>query len=192
MSELEAAGHSGHVEDHIERLAAKDGFPWHNPPFLPKTHRALTLGELARDRGEDAHWAMHQAIFTAYFGEMRDIGSEEVLLDIAAAHGFDGPGVTEGMGRGRFRRAAASVPARRHAHGNRLDSRCTHLQRAPHRLASVSGPQGFDRPVSRDCREHRGRGSDHIGRNRDCAPFLEYHSCGYSSTSTTYQGRGGR
>ena len=95
MSELEAAGHSSHVEDHIERLAAKDGFPWHNPPFLPKTHRALTLGELARDRGEEAHWAMHKAIFTAYFGEMRDIGSEEVLLDIAGAHGFDGPAVQQ-------------------------------------------------------------------------------------------------
>ncbi len=33
---------------------------------------------------------------------------------------------------------------------------------------------------------------EHIAQNRDCAPFLEYHSCGYSSTSTTYQGRGGR
>jgi predicted DsbA family dithiol-disulfide isomerase len=89
MSELEAAGHSDRVEDHIERLAAKDGFPWHNPPFLPKTHRALTLGELGRDQGEEKHWAMHQAIFGAYFGQMLDIGKEDVLLEIAADQGID-------------------------------------------------------------------------------------------------------
>jgi len=102
MSELEAAGHSDRVEDHIERLSAKDGFPWVNPAFLPKTHKALTLGELARDKGEDAHWRVHEAIFTAYMGEGRDIGKEDVLLEIAAEQGFDESVVKEALAEDAF------------------------------------------------------------------------------------------
>lgn len=89
MSELEAAGHSGRVEEHLLRIAARDGFPFMVPPFLPKTHLALSLGELARDAGPEKHWAMHRALFGAYFGEGRDIGSRDVLLEIAASEGFD-------------------------------------------------------------------------------------------------------
>jgi predicted DsbA family dithiol-disulfide isomerase len=89
MSELAASGHSDRVEDHIVRLAAKDGFPWADPQFIPKTHKALALGELARDRGEEAHWRTHRAIFVAHMGEGRDIGKEDVLLEIARDQGFD-------------------------------------------------------------------------------------------------------
>jgi predicted DsbA family dithiol-disulfide isomerase len=97
QSELEVAGTSSRVEDHIARLAAKDGFAWANPPFLPKTHKALTLGEIARDQGVETHWRMHQAIFGAYLGEGHDIGSESVLLDIAKEEGFDPEGVAEAI-----------------------------------------------------------------------------------------------
>ena len=88
MSELEVAGHSDRVAEHIERLAAKDGFPWVNPPFLPKTHLALVLGEMARDLGEARHTSMHQAIFGAYFGDALDIGKRDILLAIAEEQGF--------------------------------------------------------------------------------------------------------
>jgi predicted DsbA family dithiol-disulfide isomerase len=94
VSELEHAGHSDRVEKHIERIAERDGFPWVDPPFVPKTHRALSLGEIARDAGEEKHWTVHTAIFTAYFGEARDIGRPEVLLDIAEQHEID-PNVLE-------------------------------------------------------------------------------------------------
>jgi predicted DsbA family dithiol-disulfide isomerase len=93
FSEFEASGHSDRVEDHVARLAARDGFPWVDPQFLPKTHLALSLGEMARDVGEEKHWEVHAAIFTAYFGEARDIGTSEVLLDIAAEHGIDTDGL---------------------------------------------------------------------------------------------------
>jgi predicted DsbA family dithiol-disulfide isomerase len=95
QSELEVAGHSSRVEDHIARLAAKEGFSWANPPFLPKTHKALTLGEIARDQGEAAHWRMHQAIFGAHLGQGLDIGSEDVLLGIANEEGLDPDDVSE-------------------------------------------------------------------------------------------------
>jgi predicted DsbA family dithiol-disulfide isomerase len=87
-SEFAAAGHSDRTEDHIKRIAARDGFPWADPQFLPKTHLALSLGEIGRDEGEEEHWELHGAIFTAYFGYGRDIGTREVLLEIAAEHGI--------------------------------------------------------------------------------------------------------
>lgn len=89
QSELDIAGHSTRVEDHIQRLASKDGFAWADPDFLPKTHKALTLAEIARDIGDEAHWRVHKAIFVAHMGQARDIGDEQVLLDIAREQGLD-------------------------------------------------------------------------------------------------------
>jgi predicted DsbA family dithiol-disulfide isomerase len=47
------------------------------------------MAECARDRGDDMFWATHRAIFAAYFGHGRDIGSREVLLDVARSCGLD-------------------------------------------------------------------------------------------------------
>lgn len=89
MSELEAAGHSDRVEDHLMKVAARDGFPMVVPPFLPKTHLALALAEIGRNQGDVAHRAIHAAVFDAYFGRGLDIGSREVLLGVAKAQGYD-------------------------------------------------------------------------------------------------------
>jgi len=90
VSELEAAGMAhGHIEEHLLDIAQRDGFALTIPPFLPKTHRALAFGELARDRGEDEHMAVHHAIFGAYFADGADIGSPDVLLEIARSQGFN-------------------------------------------------------------------------------------------------------
>jgi predicted DsbA family dithiol-disulfide isomerase len=87
-SELEFSGHSDRVEDHLLRLAARDGFPMVNPPFIPKTHAALSLAELGRDAGEEAHRELHAAIFAAHFGQGKDIGSRDVLLEIGTERGY--------------------------------------------------------------------------------------------------------
>ena len=57
--------------------------------YLPNTHDALVMGELARDAGPDVHDAVHDAIFAAYFAHGRDIGDRDILLDVAAAEGLD-------------------------------------------------------------------------------------------------------
>ncbi|MDP2183632.1 MAG: DsbA family protein [Actinomycetota bacterium] len=88
VSELEASGFGDRVEEHLQRIARTDGFPMLDPPFLPKTHKALVLGEMARDLGEDGHRRTHAAIFAAYFAEGRDIGDPEVLHEIAGGFGF--------------------------------------------------------------------------------------------------------
>lgn len=89
VSELQFAGHSNRVEEHLMRIAARDGFPMVIPAFIPKTHMALSLAEMGRDRGEVVHGSIHSAIFDAYFGKGRDIGTREVLLDIGLREGLD-------------------------------------------------------------------------------------------------------
>lgn len=81
--------HAEHVDEHLRRVAREGAFPLVLPDHLPNTHLALTLGELARDAGEERHTATHRAIFGARYGRGRDIGSRDVLLDIATSQGFD-------------------------------------------------------------------------------------------------------
>lgn len=83
-------GHSERVDEYLARTAEKEGFPFTQPPFLPSTHRALVLGELARDAGDEPHRKVHAAIFRAYFADGLDIGSTDVLREIAAAVGIEG------------------------------------------------------------------------------------------------------
>lgn len=103
VSELQAAGlDHGHVEQHLLDISAREGFPMTLPGFLPKTHLALALGEMGRDRGHDEHLALHHAIFGEYFANERDIGSREVLLAVAEQHGFSSEEVTKAWDEGTY------------------------------------------------------------------------------------------
>ena len=81
--------HSEHVEEHLRGVAREGGFPLVLPDHLPNSHLALTLGEYARDAGEERHAAAHRAIFDARYGRGLDIGSRHVLLGLAESLGFD-------------------------------------------------------------------------------------------------------
>jgi predicted DsbA family dithiol-disulfide isomerase len=54
---------------------------------VPNSRRALVLGEYAREQGRFEE--VHRALFRAYWAEGRDIGSDDVLLGVAAAAGLD-------------------------------------------------------------------------------------------------------
>ncbi len=82
-------GPSDRVDEYLERLAEKEGFAFRQPALLPNTHRAIVLGEVARDRGSAIHLAVHHAIFSAYFGEGLDIDDVDVLVAIAAEEGIE-------------------------------------------------------------------------------------------------------
>jgi predicted DsbA family dithiol-disulfide isomerase len=134
------AGHSQRVDEYLERAAEKEGFPFIQPTLLPSTHRALVLGEVARDLGDAVHRTVHAAIFTAYFGDGKDIGSREVLLGIAGELGIERDELEECVGGGHLRRAAAPVPARRDAPRLGRHAGCADLQRALHRVATRRRP----------------------------------------------------
>lgn len=57
------------------------------PTRIPRSLRALQLGELARSEG--LHAEIHPRLFSAYWVEGRDIGDIDVLVSIAAEAGLD-------------------------------------------------------------------------------------------------------
>jgi predicted DsbA family dithiol-disulfide isomerase len=59
--------------------------------LVPNSRRALLLAEYAREVGRFDE--VHRALFHAYWVEGRDIGSDDVLVSVAAEAGLD-PGET--------------------------------------------------------------------------------------------------
>jgi len=61
----------------------------YNPPpeVVPNTMRALSLTELARDRGR--HRVVHDGLMRAYWEQARDIGDPAVLIAVAVEAGLD-------------------------------------------------------------------------------------------------------
>jgi predicted DsbA family dithiol-disulfide isomerase len=54
---------------------------------VPSSRRALVLGEIARDQGR--HAELHPRLFEAYWVQGLDIGSDDVLVDLAEGVGLD-------------------------------------------------------------------------------------------------------
>ena len=89
------AGHSPRVEEYLVKAAAEEGLVLVHPDFVPNSHLALSLAELARDAGPEYYESTQGAIFRAYLGEGRDISQRDVLLRIAIEEGFEPAQVTE-------------------------------------------------------------------------------------------------
>lgn len=96
----EGLEHSPRVEEHILKVARSEDVRMQLPDLIPKTHKALVMGELARDMG--IHERVHKAIFAAYFGDGEDIGSEQTLLRVAEAEGMDPGELVSAWADGRY------------------------------------------------------------------------------------------
>ena len=94
--------HSEHYEQHVVKEAAAHGLAMHLPDLIPNTHRAFVMGEVARDAGPEMYRRVSDGIFAAYFGDERDIGDADVLLDVARATGLDPAAVEAAWGSGRY------------------------------------------------------------------------------------------
>ena len=68
-------------------LADEAGVPLEMPLSVPRTRKTHELAKHAAGRGLER--ALRQAVFAAYFGEGRDVGRVDVLVDLAAALGMD-------------------------------------------------------------------------------------------------------
>lgn len=71
-----------------------------NPDVVPNSLRALRLTELARALG--LHRAAHDRLMAAYWAEARDIGSPDVLRELAAEIGLPGEDVDDVLAGNRF------------------------------------------------------------------------------------------
>lgn len=94
--------HSERVEQRLLELAEEAGHPMVLPDLVPNTHLAIVMGEYARDSGDGVFRRVHGAIFAAYFGEGRDIGRRDVLLDAAVAQGLDRSAVERAWDEGAY------------------------------------------------------------------------------------------
>jgi predicted DsbA family dithiol-disulfide isomerase len=93
-------GHSDKVDEHLRRLAEREGVPFTVTDHVPKTHKAMVMAEVAREEG--VHGPVHRAIFEAYFGHGEDIGDETVLLRIATEHSIAPERVVEAWAEGAY------------------------------------------------------------------------------------------
>ena len=75
------------IYDNLRRTGAPLGIVFGDVAVTANSHLALQASEFARDKGH--FHSFHERVFYAYFTEMRDIGKEEVLLDLAEEDGLD-------------------------------------------------------------------------------------------------------
>ena len=83
------------IHEHTRRVIEAAGLVYDPPPVIPNSRKALEVSELARDGGR--HEAVHDRLMRAYWSEGRDIGDEEVLLDLVAEAGVDRREATEAL-----------------------------------------------------------------------------------------------
>lgn len=73
--------------DNLRRMGEPLGIVFGDVKTTSNSRTALQASEFARDCGR--YDSFHDRVFHAYFTEARDIGSLEVVLDLAEAEGLD-------------------------------------------------------------------------------------------------------
>jgi predicted DsbA family dithiol-disulfide isomerase len=68
-------------------LAEELGVPLSPPAAVPRTRKAHEAAKFAAEKG--AGRLMREALFAAYFGDGRDVGRVDVLVELAAGVGLD-------------------------------------------------------------------------------------------------------
>ena len=68
-------------------LAEELGVALSPPPIVPRTRKAHEAARFAAEKG--AGRPMREALFAAYFGDGRDVGRVDVLVELAAGVGLD-------------------------------------------------------------------------------------------------------
>src|SRR5438445_9461763 len=91
----------GHdVRESQARMFAAAGLRNAERAFVPNSHPALNVAELAREQG--VYDDVHPALMRAYWAEGRDIGDPDVLVEIAEPFGLDPDEVREVVASGRY------------------------------------------------------------------------------------------
>ncbi len=75
------------ANERFNKVGADYGLTFQPVSFLPNTNLALVATEYAKDQGLFEEF--HAAVFKAYFSKGLNIGSRQVMLDIAASLGLD-------------------------------------------------------------------------------------------------------
>jgi predicted DsbA family dithiol-disulfide isomerase len=87
LAELFDPKATSRMMEHLRTMGAAFGITFVDRPFLSNSRLALQAAEFAREAGRFD--AFHPALFSAYFSQGLDIGSPEVLSEIARDAGID-------------------------------------------------------------------------------------------------------
>ena len=84
----------------VAPLAERFGMEMRFPPYKPRSRWAHEAAEYARD--QDAFDPMRRALFEAFFVANRDLGDQDVLVDVARSVGLDGDELRTALAEGRY------------------------------------------------------------------------------------------
>jgi predicted DsbA family dithiol-disulfide isomerase len=111
--------HARYGEDFHERLQRSfeaAGLAYNPPPdVVPNTMRALSMTELARERG--MHRKVHDRLMQAYWEEGQNIGELTVLRGLAEEAGLDHSDVEDALEGGRYAEEVRSLTTYAHSIG---------------------------------------------------------------------------
>ncbi len=71
----------------LDQRGRKMGVRFGPQPLMSNSRLAMQGGEFAKENGR--YEAYHEAVFRAFFTDCRDIGDQEVILDLASGVGLD-------------------------------------------------------------------------------------------------------
>ena len=91
--------------ERLARLADEAGLPFDPPEKIPSTRPSLEAGEFVRQTRPDAFPDFHRGLFLAYWGEGRDLGERETILQVAEATGVPRDDVERALGEGAAKEA---------------------------------------------------------------------------------------
>jgi predicted DsbA family dithiol-disulfide isomerase len=112
------ARYGDRFHDVVRTMAREAELPYApHPERVPRSRRALELGEWARAQGEDAHERLHERLMDAYWAEGRDISHWSTLADAVADAGLDPEAGRAAVESGAFAEAVDASTAWAQQHG---------------------------------------------------------------------------
>ena len=83
-----SASHWQTLMQNLQKLADEDAFTFAEHRFTCNSRKALLLAEASKTLGSDIFYALHNALFDAFFIHSQNIGNETVLRQLAQQHGI--------------------------------------------------------------------------------------------------------
>ena len=112
---MDSAGFFAGLDERGQQIGDGRGVRFNHQPDMFNTHAALLGGEFAREAGKGHEY--HDAVFKAYFTELRNIADTAVLREIAESVGLDADAFEAATTDGRFEKTMERTRDDARAHG---------------------------------------------------------------------------
>ncbi len=86
----------------LSKLAEDDGLVFAEHDFTTNSRQALLLAEAAKEQGREVFYALHNALFAAFFTNKKNIGDTQLLKRLAANAGMSEENVQSAWSEPRF------------------------------------------------------------------------------------------